>query len=153
MCVSCVTMGGWRFGCLSVSSVLVGGVGVDGGAVRLLAVFARGHPLVYPVQTARLLKVTDLPRGGEALNGWRAEEERGSSVSIKVDSTSQKHQYESGTATKTHAQVNKDSSSSDASGTNYDSTTPHTLLTYGNAPETARERAQMESKLVRDLSR
>lgn len=62
------------FGCLSVGAVLVGGVGVDGGAVWLLAVFARRHPLIYPVQAARLLEVTDLPRGREALNGWKAEQ-------------------------------------------------------------------------------
>lgn len=55
--------------CLSSSAVLVGGVGVDYGPVRLLAIFARRHPLIYPVQATCLLKVTDLPRGREALNG------------------------------------------------------------------------------------
>lgn len=50
---------------LSISAVLVRSVGVD-GAVWLLAVFARRHPLVYPVQAAGLLEVTDLPRGREA---------------------------------------------------------------------------------------
>ena len=64
-------MGVWRFCCLSISAVLVRGVGVDRGAVRLLAIFAWWHPLVYPVQAACLLKVSDLPRGREALNGCR----------------------------------------------------------------------------------
>lgn len=50
------------------SAVLVGGVGVDCGAVWLLAIFARWHPLIYPVQPTCLLKVTNLPRRGEALN-------------------------------------------------------------------------------------
>lgn len=61
---------------LPVSAVLVGGVGgVGGGAVRLLLpVFAGGHPLVYPVQAARLLEVANLPRGRETLNGCREEE-------------------------------------------------------------------------------
>lgn len=62
------------FCCLSISAVLIGGVGVDHVSVRLLAVFARWHPLVYPVQAASLLEVTDLPRGREALNSWWAEE-------------------------------------------------------------------------------
>lgn len=74
MCVGCVKTGGWCFCCLSISAILVGGVGIDGGAVWLLAIFAWRHPLVYPVQAACLLKVTDLPRGRETLNGWRAEE-------------------------------------------------------------------------------
>lgn len=52
---------------LSVGAVLVGGGGV--GAVRLLAVFAWRHPLIYPVQAARFLEVPDLPRGRKALNG------------------------------------------------------------------------------------
>lgn len=59
--------GGRRPGGLSVGAVLVGGG--DVGAVRLLAVFAWRHPLIYPVQAARFLEVTDLPRGREALNG------------------------------------------------------------------------------------
>lgn len=54
---------------LSISAVLIGGVGVVGGAVGLLAVLTRRHPLVDPVQAARLLEVADLPRGGEALDG------------------------------------------------------------------------------------
>lgn len=58
---------GWCLCCLSVGAVLVGGGAV--GAVRLLAVFAWRHPLIYPVQAARFLEVTDLPRGREALNG------------------------------------------------------------------------------------
>lgn len=68
---------------LPVGAVLVGGVGgVGGGAVwllLLLPVFAGGHPLVDPVQAARLLKVADLPRGRETLNGCG--EEEGSTVS------------------------------------------------------------------------
>lgn len=67
--VGYVKMTGCCFCCLSISAVLVGGVGVDRGAVWLLAIFARRHPLVYPVQAARLLEVTNLPRGREALNG------------------------------------------------------------------------------------
>lgn len=67
--VGCVKMGGWCFCCLSISAILVGGVGVDRVAVWLLAIFARRHPLVYPVQAACLLEVTNFPRGREALNG------------------------------------------------------------------------------------
>lgn len=52
---------------LPVAAVLAGRVGA--GAVRLLPILARRHPLVDPVQAARLLKVTDFPRGGEALDG------------------------------------------------------------------------------------
>ena len=70
MCVGCVKTGGVAcFCCLSISAVLVGSVGVDRGAVWLLAIFARRHPLVNPVQAACLLEVTNLPRGREALNG------------------------------------------------------------------------------------
>lgn len=58
---------------LSVGAVLVGRVGID-GPVWLLSVFAGRHPLVYPVQAARLLKVANLPRGRETLNGCRKEE-------------------------------------------------------------------------------
>lgn len=66
--------GGDRETGLSVHAVLVvRGVGVDRGAVWLLAIFARGHPLVDAVQAAGLLKVTDLPCGREALDGWRDE--------------------------------------------------------------------------------
>lgn len=61
---------------LRVSAVLVGGVGVGGGRVWLLPVFAGRHPLVYPVQAARLLEVANLPRGRETLNGCRKEERR-----------------------------------------------------------------------------
>lgn len=57
------------WGLLSVRAVLVGGAGAAG--VRLLAVLAGGHPLVDPVQTASLLEVPDLPRGGETLDGCR----------------------------------------------------------------------------------
>lgn len=69
--VGCVKMGGRCSCCLPIRAVLVGGggVGVDRGAVWQLAIFARRHPLVYPVQAACLLKVTNLPRGREALNG------------------------------------------------------------------------------------
>lgn len=66
--------GGVSWCCLSVGAVLVGGVGVDRRAVWLLAVFARRHPLVYPVQATCLFEVTDLPRGREALNGCGEEE-------------------------------------------------------------------------------
>lgn len=58
---------------LSVRAVLVGGAGAAG--VRLLAVLAGGHPLVDPVQTASLLEVPDLPRGGETLDGCRERRE------------------------------------------------------------------------------
>lgn len=61
------------FSQLSISAVLIGGVGVVGGAVGLLAVLTRRHPLVDPVQAARLLEVADLPRGGEALDGCRTQ--------------------------------------------------------------------------------
>lgn len=76
----------WRFGRLSVGAVLVGTVGVD-GTVWLLPVLAGGHPLVYPVQAARLLEVANLPRGRETLNGCRKEEKaavsrRNGSVSL-----------------------------------------------------------------------
>lgn len=60
--------------CLSVSAVLVGRVGADSGTVWLLSVFAGWHPLVYPVQAARLLEVANLPRGRETLNGCRRDE-------------------------------------------------------------------------------
>lgn len=59
---------------LSVSAVLVGRVGADSGTVWLLSIFAWWHPLVYPVQTARLLEVANLPRGRETLNGCRSDE-------------------------------------------------------------------------------
>lgn len=62
--------GGAAF-CLSVSAVLAGGVCVDCCAVGLLAIFARRHPLVYPVQTPRLLEVAYFPRGRKALNSYR----------------------------------------------------------------------------------
>lgn len=69
MCVGCEKMREWCYCCLSISAILVGGVGVDSGAVCLLAIFSRWHPLIYPVQAACLLKVADLSRGREALNG------------------------------------------------------------------------------------
>lgn len=47
--VGCVKMGGCCFCCLSISAILVGGVGVDRGAIWLLAIFAWRHPLIYPV--------------------------------------------------------------------------------------------------------
>lgn len=62
---------------LSVGAVLAGGVGVHGRPVRLLAVFARWHPLVYPVQASGLFEVANLPRGRETLNGWRTDSGRG----------------------------------------------------------------------------
>lgn len=58
---------------LSVGAVLAGGVGVHGRPVRLLAVFAWRHPLVYPVQASGLFEVANLPRGRETLNGWRTD--------------------------------------------------------------------------------
>lgn len=64
-------MGFVAVGRLAVGAVLVGGGGVGGGAV-----FAGGHPLVYPVQAARLLEVANLLRGREPLNGCRGEERR-----------------------------------------------------------------------------
>lgn len=58
---------------MEVCAILAGRVGcvdsVEGCTVSLLAVFARGPPLIYPVQATRLFEAPDLMLGRKALDG------------------------------------------------------------------------------------